>query len=194
VTGEPKKRRGRLITPRNRRVFLQLLAEGAVVREAADATGHARQRFYELRRSDPVFAAEWDAAFESGTDVIEQEAIRRSMEGYDETTFDAQGNVLRRVHRYSDSLLQTLLRGRRYHEQRIEIGGSQARPIVVEHTLTLRQGLERIAARHRKEALESGRPLPPELALPKAGDTWPVLEAEPNKSDEGGARDERLRG
>jgi hypothetical protein len=188
VTRRPITKRARRpgpITANHRTVFLQLLGEGAVVREAAEATGHSRQRFYELRKTDPEFAEQWDAAYESGTDVIEQEAIRRSVEGYDEVTSDGDGKVLRVVRRYSDSLLQTLLRGRRYNEQRVELSGPAGQPLVVEHRLqlTLRDGLAQIEERRRRLALEQGRPLSPEFALPRLAEleAWPTLEAAPTK-------------
>jgi hypothetical protein len=180
---------GRPISKRNRARFLELLAEGETVTAAALATGHGRQRYYELRRVDLEFAAAWDQAIEAGTDALEAEAVRRATEGYDEVTYGADGRVIRSVHRKSDQLLALLLKGRRYHEQRVELSGPGGQPLAVEHRLqmTLREGLEAIAARHRREALESvPPPPPPELALPRPADeieSWSMLELEPEEAE-----------
>jgi hypothetical protein len=59
-----------------------------------------------------VFAQAYSNAMEAGTDLIEQEARRRAVEGYDRPVFQrGQLAGLERV--YSDMLLALLLRGRR---------------------------------------------------------------------------------
>lgn len=98
--------------------FLEALAAGWSVTHAAARATVDRQRFYELRDADDEFAEQWDEALDAGTHVLEDEALRRAVEGYDEDTVDADGNLLRRVRRYDSALLQTLLKGRlpRYRE------------------------------------------------------------------------------
>jgi len=49
-------------TPARRSRFLRLLARNGNVRAAAVACGLSRQSVYKLRRSDPLFAREWDGA------------------------------------------------------------------------------------------------------------------------------------
>jgi hypothetical protein len=44
---------------------------------------------------------------------LEDEAFRRAVEGYDEDTFDGEGNLIRRVRKYDNSTIQTLIKGRR---------------------------------------------------------------------------------
>jgi hypothetical protein len=107
-----ERRRGR-IAKKDRAAFLSALESGWAVRHAAKLTGHGFQRWYELRDEDEEFAADWAEAIEQGTQRLEDEALRRAVEGYDEETFDGAGELIRRVRRYDGALLQTLLKGRR---------------------------------------------------------------------------------
>jgi hypothetical protein len=112
-----ERRRGR-IAKRDRVTFLAALAAGWAVRHAAKLAGHSFQRWYELRDSDEDFAAAWAEAIEQGTQRLEDEALRRAVDGYDEETFDGEGTLVRRVRRYDGALLQTLLKGRRPEKYR----------------------------------------------------------------------------
>jgi hypothetical protein len=113
-----RRRRNPAIQPEAREAFLEALAAGWSVTHAARRAVVDRQRFYELRDADEAFADQWDEALEAGTHVLEDEALRRAVEGYDEDTVDGGGNLIRRVRRYDSALLQTLLKGRlpRYRE------------------------------------------------------------------------------
>jgi hypothetical protein len=61
--------------------FLERLAEGFSVGGAAQAAGFDRVTAYRWRAADPEFAAAWDAARETGSDALEDEARRRACEG-----------------------------------------------------------------------------------------------------------------
>ena len=98
------------ITVKDRRVFLEVLEHGWSVKNAAERTKHARQKFYELRDRDEAFAAAWAAAYEAGTATLEDEARRRGVDGYDESTYKAAGELILRVHRYSDRFCIVCLR------------------------------------------------------------------------------------
>ncbi len=63
--------------------FLAALAAGHSVKTAADAAGIARQTVYRWRQEDEDFARAWDDAVEDGTDLLEDEALRRALEGSD---------------------------------------------------------------------------------------------------------------
>jgi hypothetical protein len=109
----PAKRRPRgPLTARERRVFLEQLAVGWSVTHAAAQAGRDRQRFYELRESNEDFAEAWLHAVEAGTQVLEDEARRRAVAGWEEPVFQ-QGELVGSVRKYSDQLLTLLLRGRR---------------------------------------------------------------------------------
>jgi hypothetical protein len=70
-------------TPGRRRRFLAALARGDSVSIAAVSAGATRTPFYVWRADDPQFAADWDQALEAGTDLLEDEARRRAMDGSD---------------------------------------------------------------------------------------------------------------
>jgi hypothetical protein len=92
-------------------VFLEHLAAGWSVTAAAGEAGCDRRRFYEYRDADEAFAAAWEDAWQRGTDVLVDELHRRAL-GYDEETWDGDGNLLRRVRRYSDPSLIAALKAR----------------------------------------------------------------------------------
>jgi hypothetical protein len=136
MTGRAPVRRRSSITTKDRAAFLEALEHGWSVKNAAERTTHRRQLFYELRTKDEEFAAAWDEAWTAGTATLEDEARRRAVDGYDEETFDGKGELLRRVHRYSDALMHRLLAARdpeRFGNTRVEVTGVQGEPIVVDH-------------------------------------------------------------
>jgi Bacteriophage Sf6, terminase small subunit-like len=92
--------------------FLESLSQGASVAAAAKDAGYGRQHLYEWREADPELAAAWDNALEAGTDLLEDEALRRAKDGVDEPRF-YEGEVCGHVRKYSDTLLIFLLKARR---------------------------------------------------------------------------------
>lgn len=100
------------LTPETRERFLLILSETGNVTAAAANCGVARQSLYAARDADPAFAAAWAAAYELGTDAMEDEAIRRATQGYDKPVF-YQGVECGKVREYSDVLLIFQLKGRR---------------------------------------------------------------------------------
>ena len=113
----------RKVTPKKQTVFLDALRQGYSVTHAATLIGLRRESMYRARRRDPAFAAAWDDAAESGADRLEDEALRRAVEGHrTEKTVTSAGRVLRDEYGnvlkdvtvdYSDTLLIFLLKGRR---------------------------------------------------------------------------------
>lgn len=92
--------------------FLEALAHGFSVTKASTLSGLPRRTAYNHRKSEPDFAALWDEAIEAGTDIVEDEALRRAVEGTEDPVF-YQGEQVGSVTRYSDSLLVMLLKARR---------------------------------------------------------------------------------
>lgn len=92
--------------------FLKAFAETGVVSDAAKVCGRSRATVYRERDRNEEFAAAWDDANEVAADVLEREAVRRAVEGVDEPVFHA-GQEVGAVRRYSDRLLEFLLRARR---------------------------------------------------------------------------------
>lgn len=115
--------------------FLEALAEGWSVTKAAGLAGVDRRRLYEQRDQDEEFASAWAEAVELGTDALEDELRRRSIDGYDEETFDGKGELVRRVRRLSPQDLITALKARRpevYREnQRVELTGADGGAVEV---------------------------------------------------------------
>jgi hypothetical protein len=128
------------MTPARRARFLAHLAEGHAVKYAAEAVRLSRNRLYELRQTDPAFAAAWAAAEDAGTEVLEEAARRRAVEGVvHETPIYYQGDHVGTVveTKYSDGLLMFLLKARRpekYRErQDVHHSGRVDLPVQVSH-------------------------------------------------------------
>lgn len=94
--------------------FLDALAGGATVADAARAAKTAKTTAYQWRAADPAFAKEWAIAYQIGGDTLEAEAQRRAVEGVLKPVFH-QGKVVGHVREYSDTLLIFLLKARNPH-------------------------------------------------------------------------------
>ena len=99
--------------------FLKALADTGSVTTAVATARTSRTRVYELRKTDPAFAAKWEEAEEIATDRLEEEARRRAIEGVAQPLVSA-GKLVRgddgqpiTVRHYSDNLLLGLLKARR---------------------------------------------------------------------------------
>lgn len=110
-----------------------MLAEGGNVTLAARAAGIERSTAYDRRNGNEAFAALWDDAMDQAGDLLEAEARRRAYEGWNEPVYgrlagkDAGEGEIGVVRKYSDTLMQTLLKGakpEKYRErQQIEHTG-----------------------------------------------------------------------
>lgn len=67
-----------------RQDFLDALADSGNVVKACRESGFPRTSAYRLRKEDDVFAAAWADAVDIGNDALEDEAIRRAVEGTEE--------------------------------------------------------------------------------------------------------------
>lgn len=93
--------------------FFFALRSGLSISNAARAANVNRRTVYKWRDDDEHFAAEWDDALEEGTDLLEDEAVRRAYAGIEEPVGFFQGRSETMVKRYSDNLLMFVLKGRR---------------------------------------------------------------------------------
>lgn len=132
---------------------LTILAKGLSVTSAAAAAGVDRITLYAWRRDDinrraedfdpiatPDFASRWDDAIEQGTDLLEEEALRRAKDGVQKPVFGSLGaqqgtGVVGHVQEYSDTLMVLSLKGRRpdRYKDRTEVSGDKDNPI--HHTM-----------------------------------------------------------
>lgn len=99
--------------------FLRHLSKSGNVSESSRIAGVERSTLYSWRDADVVFAKEWECALEDAVDILESEARRRAVEGYDELVLsggrmicDSNGSPVTR-RKYSDGLLSFLLRAHR---------------------------------------------------------------------------------
>lgn len=106
-------------TPGRIKAFLDALRQGSTVTRAAAASGFLRQTAYKYRLADAELAAAWDEAVEEGTDRIEDEVLRRAVDGVEEPVFQKGARVLdadgtpATIRRYSDTLALATLKARR---------------------------------------------------------------------------------
>lgn len=103
-------RRSATTTNRAKAKFVEILAESCNVSAAARASGFDRDTFYVWRERDPQFSAAWDQAEKESADALEAEARRRAYDGILEPVF-FHGEQVALVTRYSDRLMEVLLRG-----------------------------------------------------------------------------------
>ena len=75
---------------------------------AARKTNCSITNIYQHRARSPTFSAAWDDAKRAGLSVLLDEALRRSVEGYDEPVW-FQGEICGHVRRYSDRILTHLI-------------------------------------------------------------------------------------
>lgn len=119
--------------------FLLSLAQKANVTTASEEVGITRTYAYEAREKQPEFARAWDEAVAAAVERLEAEAWRRAFAGVERPVFQG-GTKVGVITEYSDTLMQTLLKGhapQKYRErQSVELTGKDGGPI--EH-LTLDQ-------------------------------------------------------
>jgi hypothetical protein len=70
-------------TPGKRRIILASIARGLTVEEAAHKARVSRRMVFEWKASDEEFRRDFDAAYDSGTDVLESIARKRAIDGSD---------------------------------------------------------------------------------------------------------------
>jgi hypothetical protein len=80
---------------------------------------------YQWRRDDIMFRERWNQAQLQVGELIEDEAKRRAVEGYDETVYDEAGNVVAKKHKYSDTIMVQLLKGNLPDKYRDRDGGGE---------------------------------------------------------------------
>ncbi len=95
-------------TAKKKQAFLAALAETANVLKSSEIAKIARRTAYDWKSADSEFADAWERALDIGTDALEDEAVRRAVEGIDEPVF-YRGKSCGVVRKYSDTLLIFLL-------------------------------------------------------------------------------------
>jgi hypothetical protein len=117
-------------TPEIAARFLEILAEGHTAAHAARRCRVSRSAAYKHREADEEFARAWKEAEQAGTEVMEEEARRRAVDGTLKPVYQ-QGVKVGTIREYSDTLMIFLLKGRKpetyrdnatlKHEGKVEI-------------------------------------------------------------------------
>lgn len=98
---------------RRQKKFLQVLAKTGKVAHAAKLAGYAdTSTLYKIRKLDEAFDRAWIEAEDASSDLLEDEAVRRGLEGVDKPVF-YKGQIVGYEKLYSDGMLQFVLRSRR---------------------------------------------------------------------------------
>ena len=124
--------------------FLAGLERGLSVTGAAAAANLPRGALYRWREDDPDFAAAWRMAALAGADLLEDEALRRAMEGVEKPVF-YRGQQVGTVRVYNDRLLMWLLQRRQPAAQDLRQALEEADACRQEMTRELERARERIA-------------------------------------------------
>lgn len=101
----------------SREAFLGAFEETGMVTAACEMVGVGRSTVYEERQRNEDFAVAWADVEERSTERMEAEAYRRAVEGTSEPVVSA-GEIVTHVQKYSDSLLQFMLKARRPEKYR----------------------------------------------------------------------------
>jgi hypothetical protein len=172
ISGIEAVARQRKITQRKRRTLLTLLAQGSRIGVACEAIKVSRQAVHLVRRREPEFNQQVEDALAVGATALEDEALRRAVEGVDRPVFQG-GKLCGHVREYSDTLLLALLKARlpdKYRDRvSQEITGAAGGPVRIEdlHPLEAKQRLLAIMERLRTPQDS----LPPPGGYPPTGET-----------------------
>ncbi len=110
------------------RAFLAAFRETANVRRACEVAKVGRSSHYRWLKEDLEYREAFDLAKECAADLIEAEAYRRAVTGWDEPAGWYKGQAGGMVRKYSDVLLIFLLKGIRpeKYRERVELRGAFA--------------------------------------------------------------------
>lgn len=102
-----------VLSRKKQKAFLSVLSRTGKIGVAAEAAGYTNTRFVrKLRNRDAEFAKKWDDAVDAAGDILEDEAIRRAVDGVEKAVY-FQGKIVGYESHYSDQMLMFLLKGNR---------------------------------------------------------------------------------
>jgi hypothetical protein len=119
---------GRKESAERKQKILDGLSTGISVSKACTQAGISPWTAKDWKKRDPIFKRLWAEAVEAGIDCLDDEATRRARDGVEKPVF-YQGEQVAVVQEYSDSLLQFLLKSKRYIERR-ELTGAEGAPLM----------------------------------------------------------------
>ena len=122
-----------MLTSTQQVAYINALRNIGLEAKSANAAGTTLRAVRKTMESDPEFANMCLDTLEEFNDLIEQEAMRRAVEGVPEPVFH-KGEIVGHITKYSDTLLTKLLTGRRpdvYGDKKQIIGANNG-PVVIE--------------------------------------------------------------
>lgn len=112
--------------------FLEAFGTYASISKAARKVKVPRRTIYEWFNTDPIFKADYELATKQAVDALEDEAIRRGMEGVLKPIYQG-GQKVGTVREYSDTLMSLLLKAwapEKYKERmHQELTGKGGKPL-----------------------------------------------------------------
>ena len=118
------------ITPAKKKKFLEAIAKGFSVSMSCRMAHFSKSGIQKHVKKSAAFKKAWDEAYETGADVLEDEAWRRAVEGWDEPKW-YQDKEVGAVRKFSDRLLEMLLKARRPDKYRERIDANVTGDITV---------------------------------------------------------------
>ena len=121
------------LTAELKMVFCRAYAQRGIIREGTTAAGVSRRTYTRWRKEDEHFNEQCNEAEQMAVDVLESEAHRRAVDGFDRPVI-YQGEITETYTDYSDSLLTMLMRGNKpdKYKERTEHSGSVGRPMTLD--------------------------------------------------------------
>jgi len=146
------------VTPKKRARFLEALAETCHVSKSCEITQISRQTAYRWRKDDVEFAAQWSNALEMGSDLLEEEAIRRAKDGVRRPVFQG-GLLVGHIREYSDTLLIFLLKGAKpgKYGDRTVLAGDRKNPLQVERQIDTQELMAKILGPAKYDQFQAAR-------------------------------------
>lgn len=122
---------------KKKKEFLLKLEATASITRACKLAKVGRRTVYDWIEADEEFEKDLEKSKRIGIDALEDEAVRRAMEGYTKPVYHG-GKKVGTIREYSDALLQLLLKGNlpeRYKDRFSgELSGQGGGPIKTHHT------------------------------------------------------------
>lgn len=99
------------------KTFLSALETTGIVSRAAKAAKVGRRTVYDHMKADPDFAKRCKEALDAAEDSLEEEVMRRALEG-EQVPVYSKGKVVGQITRKSDTLLMFAIRNRQQRRER----------------------------------------------------------------------------
>lgn len=127
-----KKNKRNIDLQHKKEIFLKALSINGIITEAAKAAKIPRQSHYDWMKNDPEYPARYEAAYNEAVDSLEQEAISRARDGWEEPVYQG-GKYVGSIRKKSDTLLIFLLKGAKpeKYRERYEHSGEVAQTVKI---------------------------------------------------------------